>query len=319
MNETSIIDNRLVECLCKGIKSTLIRSETFSITINDLNPVDFCERRTFNLSTGTINNNKIDFIFHDYCTNVFHGLRNHFGIINYFNQILDCRVSPFDVFPTPGKSGSTFYLKDQFMIKLIGDSEINTLLEYLNMYVKHVLQDTTLLPRYYGCYKLEFLNKTYSFIVTNYLFHSCTLYSIFDLKGSKRQGPGNKTFQDLDFINQKGQISIMDIHDRQNFIHMMRCDAMFLKFFKLMDYSLVLGIGLSSLAPNPDQLNCISYNNGKGEQYYMGIVDCLTKYTFQKQLQSNAFSVWIPKDELLAVPPSNYCKRFMDFIEHIVQ
>lgn len=84
-----------------------------------------------------------------------------------------------------------------------------------------------------------------------------------------------------------------------------------------MDYSLLVGFGQTSYKPH--KLKCVSYDNDNGETVYLGLIDCLTKYTLKKNFQTFINSMSIPKKEALAIPPKEYRTRFIKFINTITK
>ncbi|KAK9462879.1 uncharacterized protein V1516DRAFT_199379 [Lipomyces oligophaga] len=55
------------------------------------------------------------------------------------------------------------------------------------------------------------------------------------------------------------------------------------------------------------------------EIYYLGVIDCLTHYSFAKKLETFWKSMSHPREELSAIPPYDYGERFLRFIETCVR
>jgi 1-phosphatidylinositol-4-phosphate 5-kinase len=65
-------------------------------------------------------------------------------------------------YPSPGKSGSVFYLSDddRFMIKTVSHEEMLLLLRLIPAYYRHCVEHpTTLLTRFYGVHRIKSISK----------------------------------------------------------------------------------------------------------------------------------------------------------------
>ena len=323
MDVNYITETHLLYYLARGIQASSKSTEP-SLSINDLTQDDFNERRIFQI------NNKIEsktnkFEFITYSPVVFQGLRYFYKIDNYYDKIINDNEIPFEEFKSPGKSGSLFFLKNEYLFKQIEKEELDILIEYLNDYLDYLkFCKFTLLPRYYGAYSIKIENKCVHFIVTNYLFHECQIDSIYDLKGSTSGREVNHQdindeviFKDIDFIQHEKLITIPSNHKRKEFMYQLKRDVIFLSQFGLMDYSLLVGFGPTLYKPH--ELKSVSYDNNNGETVYLGLIDCLTKYTLKKNFQTFINSMSIPKKEALAIPPKEYRTRFIKFINTITK
>ncbi|KAK6888007.1 Phosphatidylinositol 4-phosphate 5-kinase MSS4 [Candida tropicalis] len=323
MDVNYITETHILYYLTRGIQTSCRLTEP-PISINDLTQDDFNERRIFQIN-NKIESKKNEFEFTTYSPDVFQGLRSFYKIDNFYDEIIKNNEIPFEEFKSPGKSGSLFFLKNEYLFKQVEKEELDILIKHLNDYLDYLkFCKLTLLPRYYGAYSIKLENKNVHFIVTNYLFHQCQIDSIYDLKGSTSGRETNHQdindeviFKDIDFIDHEKLITIPSNHKRKEFTYQLKRDVIFLSQFGLMDYSLLVGFGQTSYKPH--KLKCVSYDNDNGETVYLGLIDCLTKYTLKKNFQTFINSMSIPKKEASAIPPKEYRTRFIKFINTITK
>ncbi|PAA48834.1 hypothetical protein BOX15_Mlig000740g3 [Macrostomum lignano] len=154
----------------------------------------------------------------------------------------------------PGASGSIFYrtADDNFIIKTVQHKEAKYLQRLLLQYYLTLTQNPrTLLPKFYGLYCYQCGSKNIRFVVMNNLLPSTIrLTEKYDLKGStyKRQASNaeraksSPTFKDLDFkaLHETGLSLEADIYT--SLIECISRDCLVLESFRIMDYSLLLGI-----------------------------------------------------------------------------
>ncbi|KHJ40786.1 1-phosphatidylinositol-4-phosphate 5-kinase [Trichuris suis] len=186
---------------------------------------------------------------------------------------------PLRELSNPGVSGSIFYITndDKFIIKTVQRKEADFLQKLLPGYYMNLNQNPkTLLPKFFGLYCYQSLGKNVRLIVMNNILPSTIkLHQKYDLKGSTHRRRASKyerakespTLKDLDLLEYKNGILI----DAPTFDALMKTisrDCLFfqiltlrfqhlpthnaicfargrigvLKSFKIMDYSLLLGI-----------------------------------------------------------------------------
>lgn len=162
--------------------------------------------------------------------------------------------APLRELSNPGASGSIFYVTDddEFVIKTVTHKEAEFLQKLLPGYYMNIVQNPrTLLPKFFGLYCYHCNSKNIRLVIMNNLFPSwIEIHEKFDLKGStfKRQAsPAERdkalpTFKDLDFMemHQNGIILTPDMYDA--LCKTMERDCRVLESFKIMDYSLLIGI-----------------------------------------------------------------------------
>lgn len=98
-----------------------------------------------------------DFKWKDYAPMVFKELRKSFGIDPADYLISLCGNQALRELPSPGKSGSIFYLShdDRFMIKTMKASEMKHLFAMLPKYYAHMATNPqTLVTKYYGLHRV---------------------------------------------------------------------------------------------------------------------------------------------------------------------
>ncbi|XP_069103314.1 phosphatidylinositol 4-phosphate 5-kinase type-1 gamma-like isoform X3 [Argopecten irradians] len=194
-----------------------------------------------------------DFRFKTYAPIAFRYFRELFGI-QPDDFLLSLCDEPLKELSNPGASGSIFYLTsdDEFIIKTVQHKEADFLQKLLPGYYMNLNQNPrTLLPKFYGLYCYQCGGKNIRFVVMNNLLPSSVrLHEKYDLKGSTYKRKASKhersknspTLKDLDFIDihPEGILLEKDKHDA--LVKTMQRDCRVLESFKIMDYSLLLGI-----------------------------------------------------------------------------
>lgn len=258
-----------------------------------------------------------------------------------------------------GKSGSFFFISPdkKFILKSLNSQEFDFLKEeFINEYVDHMTSNAnSLLPRFFGCFKLQSRNSTHRFIIMNNVFNTpLELHQIFDLKGStvnrratkKEKAQKGCIYKDLDVIEMERSMWL------DNNLRLILClqlteDAKFLAQMKVMDYSFLLGIAQmdtsnqnllrSSLKDVSDNVDINEVNEklvsrsifqgdfggilartADGEPleelYFVGIIDVLQQYTWQKEFETIVKSTRYERDKLSSVDAERYSNRFIQFI-----
>lgn len=161
---------------------------------------------------------------------------------------------PLKELSNPGASGSIFYITDddEFIIKTVQHKEAEFLQKLLPGYYMNLNQNPcTLLPKFFGLFCYQSGGKNIRFVIMNNVLPSCVhLYEKFDLKGStykrkaSRQEKAKKapTLKDLDFRENHSRGLELHADTYQALIRTIDRDCRVLQSFKIMDYSLLLGI-----------------------------------------------------------------------------
>lgn len=154
----------------------------------------------------------------------------------------------------PGASGSIFYLTDddEFIIKTVQHKEGEFLQKLLPGYYMNLNQNPrTLLPKFFGLYCYQCNSKNVRLIAMNNLLpSSIRLHLKYDLKGSTYKRKANKsertkrspTYKDLDFMEHHPNGISLEADTYSALIKTIQRDCRVLESFKIMDYSLLVGV-----------------------------------------------------------------------------
>ncbi|KHJ92926.1 1-phosphatidylinositol-4-phosphate 5-kinase [Oesophagostomum dentatum] len=164
-------------------------------------------------------------------------------------------TEPLRELSNAGASGSIFYVSqdDQFIIKTVQHKEAEFLQKLLPGYYMNLQQNPkTLLPKFFGLFCYQSLGKNIRLLVMNNLLpQNVTMHEKYDLKGSTYKRLASKaerakaspTLKDLDFIeNHPNEGLSMDPVSYDSLIRTISRDCLVLESFKIMDYSLLVGI-----------------------------------------------------------------------------
>eukprot|EP00475_Leptophrys_vorax_P005727 TRINITY_DN13459_c0_g1_i1.p1 TRINITY_DN13459_c0_g1~~TRINITY_DN13459_c0_g1_i1.p1 ORF type:complete len:591 (-),score=137.43 TRINITY_DN13459_c0_g1_i1:28-1734(-) len=257
-----------------------------------------------------------------------------------------------------GKSGSFFFISPdrKFVLKSVNSNELKVLQDdFMRDYLKHIEQfPNTLLPRFYGVFKITTPSNTYKFILMNNVFDGQSRIDvIYDLKGSRKgraasaaeKSSGKMVIhKDIDFEENKRTLWF-ERSTQSVFTLQLETDVNFLQAHNVMDYSLLLGIHLldpeeiaqldkekdlsiskrTLTIPGPSQrsifqreLGGIRSRQPNGapmmEVYYIGIIDVLQRFNFSKMVESSVKSVLYDANDISAVDSVTYGTRFLEFI-----
>jgi 1-phosphatidylinositol-4-phosphate 5-kinase len=181
----------------------------------------------------------------------------------YFRELFNVRpddflkslcVNPLNELSNPGASGSIFYVSsdDKFIIKTVQHKEAEFLRKLLPGYYLNLHQNPrTLLPKFFGLFCYQGRGKNIRLLVMNNLLPSSLIFQHkFDLKGStlKRfaskaeRSKSNPTLKDLDFNEEYKNGIILDSSTYDIIMDIIKRDCMVLESFKIMDYSLLMGV-----------------------------------------------------------------------------
>ncbi|MED6236150.1 Phosphatidylinositol 4-phosphate 5-kinase type-1 alpha, partial [Ataeniobius toweri] len=308
-----------------------------------------------------------DFRFKTYAPIAFRYFREMFGIRpdDYMYSLCN---EPLIELSNSGASGSLFYVSrdDEFIIKTVQHKEAEFLQKLLPGYFMNLNQNKrTLLPKFYGLYCVQAAGKNIRIVVMNNLLPSAVrMHLKFDLKGStykRRASPKERekavpTFKDLDFMQDMPEGLILE-GDKYNAVcKTIQRDCLLLQSFKIMDYSLLVGVhnidqasreqdtegdvdqtrpqvqkSLYSTAIEAiqaesggvepvDQTGGIPARNLKGERLlvYIGIIDILQSYRLIKKLEHSWKALVHDGDTVSVHRPSFYADRFQKFMCNVV-
>ncbi|XP_049271959.1 LOW QUALITY PROTEIN: phosphatidylinositol 4-phosphate 5-kinase type-1 gamma [Rhipicephalus sanguineus] len=194
-----------------------------------------------------------DFKFKAYAPVAFRYFRDLFSI-NTEGFLMSLCHEPLRELSNPGASGSTFYLtsNDEFIIKTVQHKEAEFLQNLLAGYYMNLNHNPrTLLPKFYGLYCYQCGGKSVRVVVMNNLLPSVVpMHQKFDLKGSTFKRKASKherskrfpTFKDLDFLEQHPDGILLETDTYNALMKTIQRDCQVLESFKIMDYSLLIGI-----------------------------------------------------------------------------
>ncbi|EPY84500.1 phosphatidylinositol-4-phosphate 5-kinase, type I, beta isoform 2-like protein [Camelus ferus] len=194
-----------------------------------------------------------DFRFKTYAPLAFRYFRELFGIKpdDYLYSICS---EPLIELSNPGASGSLFFVTsdDEFIIKTVQHKEAEFLQKLLPGYYMNLNQNPrTLLPKFYGLYCMQSGGINIRIVVmNNVLPRAMRMHFTYDLKGStykrrasrKEREKSNPTFKDLDFLQDMHEGLYFDTETYNALMKTLQRDCRVLESFKIMDYSLLLGI-----------------------------------------------------------------------------
>uniref|UniRef100_A0A1B6L1J9 PIPK domain-containing protein n=1 Tax=Graphocephala atropunctata TaxID=36148 RepID=A0A1B6L1J9_9HEMI len=193
------------------------------------------------------------FVFKTYAPIAFRYFRDLFGIQPDDFLVSFCSA-PLRELTNPGASGSIFYLTkdDEFIIKTVQHKEGEFLQKLLPGYYMNLNQNPrTLLPKFFGLYCYQYNAKNIRMVAMNNLLpSSIAIHQKYDLKGSTYKRKASKserqkispTYKDLDFIEHHQEGIFLEGDTYTALIKTIQRDCRVLESFKIMDYSLLVGI-----------------------------------------------------------------------------
>ena len=309
-------NNKLKSIALKNIPKNKLKTtdESFKILLNTImgiqiavesspdiseiqNVKQYLNSMTYSIQTANLSKNKQEiFMIKEYAGIIFNSIRKLYGYdkesfiqsispqVFITEMIISNTTSIEELFNT-GSSGSLFYYTrdGKFILKTISKSEYKTLKTILPKYYSHLLKyKNTLLPKFFGCYKLiKKIKKkklhVYFIIMMNVFSTSKQIHVRFDLKGStlgrevlSKKDKTNKSFddilgkysfalKDLDFDYFKKNIYI-DENICNELIEQLNADSLLLKECNINDYSLLLGIHKKNFINNINSSNDLQNN-----------------------------------------------------------
>lgn len=300
-----------------------------------------------------------DFRLKTYAPLAFRYFRELFGIKpdDYLYSL--CK-EPLIELSNPGASSSWFYLTsdDEFIIKTVQHKEADFLQKLLPGYYMNLNQNPrTLLPKFYGLYCIQCGGVTLRVVVmNNVLPRAMHMHYKYDLKGSsykrrasrKERAKSSPTFKDLDFKDQHEGIYLQP-DNYQALMKTLQRDCRVLESFKIMDYSLLLGIHVLEKRPlhrgtRPDsRKQRVLYSTAlesiqgtvkdpepvadddtlggipakhKDENLliFLGIIDILQSYRLMKKMEHSWKALVHDGDTVSVHRPGFYANRFLKFM-----
>lgn len=305
-----------------------------------------------------------DFRLKTYAPLAFRYFRELFGIKpdDYLYSICN---EPLIELTNPGASSSWFYVTsdDEFIIKTVQHKEAEFLQKLLPGYYMNLNQNPrTLLPKFYGLYCIHCGGVTIRLVVmNNVLPRAMKMHYKYDLKGSsykrrasrKERGKSSPTFKDLDFQEMHEGLHF-DPETYNALIKTLQRDCRVLESFKIMDYSLLLGIHVQDRKPLSRGSRCDSRkgqkvlystalesiqgnikdpepvadddtlggipakNRDENLLIFLGIIDILQSYRFIKKVEHSWKALVHDGDTVSVHRPGFYADRFLKFMSSTV-
>uniref|UniRef100_A0A914ZSC4 PIPK domain-containing protein n=1 Tax=Parascaris univalens TaxID=6257 RepID=A0A914ZSC4_PARUN len=305
-----------------------------------------------------------DFRFQTYAPIAFRTFRDLFSIkaADFLRSIC---TEPLKELSNAGASGSIFYVSsdDQFIIKTVQHKEAEFLQKLLPGYYMNFNQNPrTLLPKFFGLFCYQSLGKNIRLLVMNNLLpQSIKMHEKYDVKGSTYKRMASKheraksspTLKDLDFVSEHPDGLLLDNIAYDAIIKTISRDCLVLESFKIMDYSLLIGIHNIDLTdggaaeedgdggePSTSKQRgkklvrlkskfwetdsgrlppegVFPARNQKGESLllFLGIIDILQNYRLLKKLEHTWKSVLHDGDSISVHNPTFYAQRFLGFLK----
>uniref|UniRef100_A0A8C2GHE2 Phosphatidylinositol-4-phosphate 5-kinase, type I, beta b n=1 Tax=Cyprinus carpio TaxID=7962 RepID=A0A8C2GHE2_CYPCA len=277
-----------------------------------------------------------DFRFKTYAPLAFRYFRELFGIKpdDYLYSI--CK-EPLIELSNPGASGSLFYLTsdDEFIIKTVQHKEAEFLQKLLPGYYMNLNQNPrTLLPKFYGLYCIQSGGINIRLVVmNNVLPRSLKMHYKYDLKGStykrrasrKEREKACPTYKDLDFVDMHDGL-YFDTETYNALMKTLQRDCRVLESFKIMDYSLLLGVHVLDQSHRVGDVNIVDGKRTVGQKVlYSTAMESIqgdgkaaealtTDDTFMKKLEHSWKALVYDGDTVSVHRPSFYANRFLKFM-----
>ena len=235
---------------------------------------------------------------------------------------------------TGGRSGSFFFktADGSVILKTISQEE----LAVLRGKVIPKWPEVTVFSHFYGLFSVKLPGTLHEHVL---ICHNLTqmlkpVYATFDLKGSRFNRKVLKkptattplvqsdTLKDTDFQMMIGKLSLSE-EDVDRLTTCIFADVSLLHSLKLMDYSLLIGIGEFSQPvesiPLRVKRHLFKCMNAPNRFYSIGIIDFLQGYSISKRLERMGKRLLASSMEISSVSPDAYSDRFLDMVSEITE
>jgi len=230
----------------------------------------------------------------------------------------------YRVMPTNSKSGELFlFSADQrFIIKTLSGKELMLLARMMPAYFDHFQHwPRSFVVQYAGIYRLMFADHVVHFVVMKSVFNPRMPPQLkFDLKGSmhkRKSKAGESVRKDQDWVEANHYMKLPDQVLRE-FPAQLEVDLQLLESFKMMDYSILLGIHYTEdtdqeLAAPGWGDGCLVSKDGS-EVYFAGIIDFSIKYSIKKQAENLLRVAQGTGEKTSCVSADTYAERQLAFV-----
>ncbi|KAI0987540.1 hypothetical protein GJ496_011711 [Pomphorhynchus laevis] len=271
VNESGIVSykhcpvSELRDALKLGIRCSIESlhpdDTTRDVLLQDFNQISVQEFPAMGTKTSPVHNYR-DFTFRAYAPVAFQHFRSKFNI-GLNDYLISLCGHDWQELPNAGASGSIFYVTfdDKFIIKTVDAKEANFLLSLLPGYYMNLVQNPeTMLPKFFGFYCYQRMDKNIRVVVMNNLVPSdANVTERYDLKGSRYKRKANDkekqkltpTLKDLDFLENYPRGILLESFVYDTLISILKRDLRVLRSFEIMDYSLLIAICTPSEGMKP--------------------------------------------------------------------
>lgn len=300
----------------------------------------FCDNVTFEVEGEVVQ-------LEEYEGMLYSAVRNVFGIVEKEYEAVLCESGKDDggktgfrhigVGGAASKSSSWFLVVGdmRYILKTCSLEEADLMLEILPSYLLHVRQQAcTLLPRFYGLYRLQIGdgNGTCFFVMNNVFAARHPVIAKYDIKGSTRGRAASEkekkkgqmaTLKDLDLLRLGRPLVFAEGEDSHaNIIEAVDADTAWLASHGLLDYSMMVGLGIRGDEEEPLGRHIVHaeplvvVRPGDPNLMYFGIIDILTRFTCRKKVEAFMCKALCLGD-VSCKRPDEYAARFRRFMRHI--
>ena len=251
--------------------------------ISNISKIDqYLNSMTYSIQTINFGDRQEIFLLKEFAGIIFNNIRKVCGFDkdkfiasispqDFITEMIISSSTIIEELCSTGSSGSLFYYTrdGKFILKTISREEYHTIKAILPAYYKHLMvYPNSLLPKYFGCYKLikkvkKKMTFVYFIIMMNIFATTNEIHLRFDIKGSRigRQvlkhdspirninelyGKYSYAFKDLD-LERFDKVFYFKKSYRNTILNQLQQDSVFLKECGLNDYSLLVGIHKPSL------------------------------------------------------------------------
>eukprot|EP00435_Cladocopium_sp_Y103_P070669 s656_g35.t1 len=223
---------------------------------------------------------------------------------------------------TNSKSGELFLFSSdrRFIIKTLSSKELILLMRMMPAYLDHIQRyPRSLIVRYAGLYLIQRGEQFLHFVVMKSVFDpQIPLHLKFDLKGSlykRRKKAQESVGKDEDWVHSGHRLNL-PLEVQREFCAQHELDAQLLESFKMMDYSVLVGVHFVEQDPFNDFLEP-GWGDGYldcKEVYLVGIIDHSIKYGIKKQAENLLRVAQGTSDRASCVSADTYAERQLHFL-----
>lgn len=231
-----------------------------------------------------------------------------------------------------GASGSFFFFSydNRLVIKTISEAEVEVFVRLLPYYYKHLIKyPKSLLSRAYGLFSVEIAGiSKISFIMMENTFEAFEnnriFYKKYDLKGStiKREVKDSSAdvLKDINYLRSNDAFLLMSADRKAKLMEQINADISLLSNYNIMDYSLLLGIGMRKSGVR-EHGSWRYFEDGSeitGRVYCLSLIDYLQEFNMNKYMELTLKKVFKGGGDISSIDTAAYFNRFLKFINRII-